>query len=85
MLGSPAACSGPAPLPAVILPAECPRPERLTAADLPLYDAETEFDSPAGLAVTLARHNFLRAHIAELDGALDCYEAQTGGERHARQ
>lgn len=57
--------------------AECPRPAPLTATDVPLIDGEVPLDAPRNVDALLARHIRIKAHVAELGAALDCYEAQS--------
>ncbi len=55
---------------------DCPRPAPLTATDLPLIDGEVPLDSPRNVDALLARHIRIKAHVRELDAALNCYETQ---------
>lgn len=73
-----ALCSGcarpePAKSPLVILPAHCPRP---AAPELPRLSGLALLESGQGYALLKRRDNIMRAYIAGLADALDCYEAQ---------
>ena len=71
-------CSGrpaptPEPAPVIVYPARCARPAR---PDLPRLSGLTFLESREGYARLKLRDTRLRAYVAGLEGALDCYEAQ---------
>lgn len=73
-----ALCSGcagrPAPaVPAVVWPAHCARPAR---PELPKLSGLTFLESREGYGRLKLRDARLRAYVAGLEDALDCYEAQ---------
>ncbi len=78
-------CSGcavheaPAPLPEPVLirPARCPRPE---PPALPKLTGLAFLESREGYSMLKMRDERMRAYIKGLEKALDCYEAQVGGE-----
>ncbi len=70
-----AACAAPAPAPApaVVSVARCARPPK---PELPRLAGLGLLESRAGYARLKARDARLRAYVAGLEDALDCYEAQ---------
>ncbi len=75
-------CSGrpaptPEPAPVIVYPARCARPAR---PDLPRLSGLTFLESREGYARLKLRDTRLRAYVAGLEDALDCYEAQAAPE-----
>ena len=78
-LGSLFGCSAALPLPAapvVITVQRCARPASPT---LPQLRGDIPFDSPGQVEATLTRDARLRLYAAQLNAALDCYDAQAEG------
>lgn len=79
-------CSGrpaptPEPAPVMVWPARCARPAK---PDLPRLSGLEFLESREGYARLKLRDTRLRAYLAGLEGALDCYEAQIPSKREAR-
>lgn len=75
-------CSGrpaptPEPVPVIAYPARCARPAK---PDLPKLSGLPLLESREGYARLKLRDTRLRAYVAGLEDALDCYEAQAGGK-----
>lgn len=75
-------CSGrpaptPEPAPVIIWPARCARPAK---PDLPRLSGLPLLESREGYARLKLRDQRLRAYLAGLENALDCYEAQLAPE-----
>ena len=75
-------CSGrpaptPEPAPGIIWPARCARPAQ---PDLPRLSGLPLLESREGYARLKLRDQRLRAYLAALENALDCYEAQLAPE-----
>ncbi len=71
-------CSGrpaptPEPAPVIIWPARCARPAK---PDLPRLSGLPLLESREGYARLKLRDQRLRAYLAALENALDCYEMQ---------
>lgn len=79
-------CSGrpaptPEPAPVTVYPARCARPAK---PDLPKLTGLQLLESREGYARLKLRDTRLRAYLAGLEGALDCYEAQIPSKQEAR-
>ena len=75
-------CSGrpapaPEPAPLIVYPARCARPAK---PDLPKLSGLPLLESREGYARLKLRDTRLRAYVAALEDALDCYEAQAAPE-----
>lgn len=75
-------CSGrpaltPEPAPVIVYPAHCARPAK---PDLPRLSGLPLLESREGYARLKLRDTRLRAYLAALENALDCYEAQLAPE-----
>ena len=75
-------CSGrpaptPEPAPAIVYPVRCARPAK---PDLPRLTGLSLLESREGYARLKLRDQRLRAYLAGLENALDCYEAQLAPE-----
>ena len=75
-------CSGrpaptPEPAPLIVYPARCARPAK---PDLPKLSGLPLLESREGYARLKLRDTRLRAYVAGLEDALDCYEAQAAPE-----
>lgn len=75
-------CSGrtepaPEPSPVIVYPARCARPAK---PDLPRLTGLPLLESREGYARLKLRDQRLRAYLAALENALDCYEAQLAPE-----
>ncbi len=71
-------CSGrpapaPEPVPLIVYPVRCARPAR---PDLPKLSGLPLLESREGYARLKLRDTRLRAYLAALENALDCYEMQ---------
>ena len=80
------ACAGkaapaPEPTPLAIYPARCARPAK---PDLPRLSGLPLLESREGYARLKLRDRRMRAYIAGLEDALDCYETQLPQEHAAR-
>ena len=78
-LGSLAGCSTaslPVPPPVVVTVQRCARP---AAPSVPKLRGDIPFDSPSQVEATLTRDARLRLYAAQLNDALDCYDAQAEG------
>lgn len=76
-LGSLGGCAAtgsvPVPPPVVVTVQRCARP---AAPTLPKMRGDIPFDSPSQVEATLTRDARLRLYAAQLNDALDCYDAQ---------
>lgn len=78
-------CSGrpaptPEPAPVTVYPARCARPAK---PDLPKLTGLPLLESREGYALLKLRDTRLRAYLAGLEDALDCYEAQAVATKEA--
>lgn len=78
-------CSGrpaptPEPSPVIVYPARCARPAK---PDLPKLAGLPLLESREGYALLKLRDTRLRAYLAGLEDALDCYEAQAVATKEA--
>lgn len=73
--------SAPEPAPVIGYPARCARPAK---PDLPKLTGLPLLESREGYARLKLRDTRLRAYLAGLEGALDCYEAQIPSKQEAR-
>lgn len=71
----------PEPAPVIVYPARCARPAR---PDLPKLSGLAFLESREGYARLKLRDTRLRAYVAGLEDALDCYEAQLAPEAGGR-
>ena len=79
-------CSGrpaptPEPAPVMVWPARCARP---TKPDLPRLSGLEFLESLEGYARLKLRDTRLRAYLAGLEDALDCYDAQLPPKQEVR-
>lgn len=76
LFGCSAMANLPLPAPVVITVQRCARPASPT---LPKLRGDIPFDSPDQVEATLTRDARLRLYAAQLNDALDCYDAQAEG------
>lgn len=79
-------CSGrpaptPEPAPVMVWPARCARPAK---PDLPRLSGLEFLESREGYARLKLRDTRLRAYLARLEDALDCYDAQLPPKQEVR-
>lgn len=72
--------SAPEPAPVIGYPARCARPAK---PDLPKLAGLPLLESREGYALLKLRDTRLRAYLAGLEDALDCYEAQAVATKEA--